>query len=394
VHVDPRSGVRSVASPGAAEGAYRECTRCVMSSSDPEITFDAEGRCNHCTDYFERLASQTYRPGTSDRELQAIVERIKRAGRGREYDCVMGISGGIDSCYAAYVVKSLGLRPLAVHMDNGWNSDTAVKNIKNVAKRLGVDYQSVVLDWEEFRDLQLSFLKASVPEIETPTDIAIPAALHRVAAENGVKFIIMGGNYATEGILPRSWHYNAKDVKFLKAVQERFGTRKLRSFPTFGYLSEFYYKFFKGIRMIYLLNYVPYSKKEAMRTLETELGWKYYGGKHYESKITGFVQSYILPAKFGIDYRRATLSTQICAGEITREEALAILEKPPFDPESVAVEKEYIAKKFGITMDEFEEILSRPPKTYRDYPNDQRRLEFFYGIYRRFFGRRPGLAEA
>jgi len=358
-----------------------------MSTSDPDITFDENGHCNHCTDFFERIASLTYKPGKSDRELAAIVERIKRAGKGKEYDCVMGISGGIDSCYAAYVVKNLGLRPLAVHMDNGWNSDTAVKNIKNVAKTLGIDYQSVVLDWEEFKDLQLSFLKASVPEIETPTDIAIPAALHRVAAENGVKFIIMGGNYATEGILPRSWHYNAKDVRFLKAVQQRFGTRKLRTFPTFGYLKEIYYKFFKGVRLVYLLNYVPYSKKDAMETLQRELGWRYYGGKHYESKITGFVQSYILPVKFGIDYRRATLSAQICAGEITRDEALEVLKTPPFDAATVAVEKEYIAKKFGITAEELEEILSRPPRTHRDYPNDEKRLEFLYGVYRRLFGK-------
>src|SRR3954469_5731567 len=243
----------------------RVCTRCVMSTTDPDITFDAEGRCNHCTDYFERIAAHTYRPGESERELEAIVERIKAAGRGKEYDCVIGMSGGIDSSSAAYVVKSLGLRPLAVHMDNGWDSDTAARNIKNVARTLGIDYQSVVLDWEEFRDLQLTFLRASLPEIETPTDIAILAALRRVAAENRVRFIIMGGNYVTEGILPRAWHYNAKDVRFLKAVHRRFGTGQLRTFPTLGFLKETYYKFFKGVRLVYVLNFVRYSKKEAMK---------------------------------------------------------------------------------------------------------------------------------
>jgi N-acetyl sugar amidotransferase len=368
------------------DGSERVCTRCVMSTTDPDITFDAEGRCNHCTDYFERMANLTYRPGVSDRALEAIVERVKAAGRGKEYDCVMGMSGGIDSSYAVYVAKDLGLRPLAVHMDNGWDSDTAARNIKNVARTLGVDYQSVVLDWEEFRDLQLSFLRASVPEIETPTDIAIPAALHRVAAENGVKFILMGGNYVTEGILPRAWHYNAKDVRFLRAVHKRFGSRKLRSFPTFGFVKEIYYKFFKGIRLVYVLNLVPYSKSDAMKKLQ-ELGWEYYGGKHYESTITGFVQSYLLPVKFHIDYRRATLSSQICAGELTRDEALEILKTPPFDAARAREEKAYVAKKFGITVEEMEAILAAPPRTHRDYPNNERLLEPLYGAYRRFFAK-------
>jgi len=366
------------------DGSRRVCTRCVMSTTDPDISFDADGRCNHCTDYLHRLVNLTYRPEESDRQLATIVERIKAAGRGKEYDCVIGVSGGVDSCYAAYVVKSLGLRPLVVHMDNGWNSDTAVKNIKNVALTLGIDYQSVVLDWEEFRDLQLAFLRASVPEIETPTDIAIPAALHRVAAENGVRFIIVGGNYATEGILPRAWHYNAKDVRFLKAVHRRFGSGKLESFPTFGFVKETYYKLVKRIRLVYLLNLVPYSKSEAVRKLEEDLGWEYYGGKHYESKITGFVQSYILPVKFHIDYRRATLSSQICAGEVTRDEALEILKTPPFDAARVPAEKTYVAKKFGITEEEMDAILAAPPKTHRDYPNSERFLEPLYGLYRRF----------
>src|SRR3954447_6803842 len=367
------------------DSSTRVCTRCVMSDTDPDITFDAEGHCNHCTDYLERLAGLTYSPERSEPQLAAIVERIKAAGRGKEYDCVMGISGGVDSSYVGYVAKSLGLRPLAVHMDNGWDSDTAARNIKNVARTLGIDYQSVVLDWEEFRDLQLAFLRASVPEVETPTDIAIPAALHRVAAEHGVRFILAGGNYVTEGILPRAWHYDAKDVRFLKAVHRRFGSGRLGTFPTFGFVKETYYKFAKGIRIVYVLNHVAYSKEDAMRKLEDELGWEYYGGKHYESTITGFVQSYVLPVKFQIDYRRATLSSQICAGEITREEALEILKRPPFDAARVPEEKVYVAKKFGITLEEMDAILAVPPRTHRDYPNNERLLELLYAVYRRFF---------
>jgi len=368
------------------DSSSRVCTRCVMSTTDPDITFDSEGRCNHCTDYFERLAARTYNQATSERELAAVVDRIKAAGRGKEYDCVMGISGGVDSCYAAYLAKSLDLRPLAVHMDNGWDSDTAARNIKNVTRTLGIDYQSVVLDWEEFRDLQLAFLRASVPEIETPTDIAIPAALHRVAAENGVRFIVMGGNYVTEGILPRAWHYNAKDVRFVRAVHRRLGSGKLRTFPTFGFVKETYYKFFKGIRLVYVLNLVPYSKRDATKKLQG-LGWEYYGGKHYESTITGFVQSYLLPVKFQIDYRRATLSSQICAGEVTREAALEILKTPPFDARRVQEEKVYVAKKFGISLEEMDAILAAPPRTHRDYPNNEGLLEFLYAVYRRFLAR-------
>jgi len=358
-----------------------------MDTSDPEIEFDESGRCNHCRAYEERTSKLSYRGPESERELDAIVARIKQAGQTAEYDCVLGISGGVDSCYAAYVAKSLGLRPLTVHMDNGWDSDTAVKNIKSVAAKLGIDYQSYVLDWDEFKDLQLSFLKASVPEIETPTDMAIPATLHRVAAENGVKFIISGGNYATEGILPKAWHYNAKDVRYLHAIHSRFGTRELRSFPTFSYWSEAYFKLIKGIRFVYILNYVPYSKAEAVKYLENEVGWKNYGAKHHESKITAFVQSYVLPIKFNIDYRRATLSTQICAGQVKKKDALEQLRRSPFDTATIDGDKEYVAKKFEITRAELETILARPPKSYRDYPNDQRFLEVVYRTYWRFIAR-------
>lgn len=356
-----------------------------MDTSDPDITFSALGQCNHCTNYFDRIARLTYQGERSDRDLEVVAEMIRRAGKGRDYDCVVGISGGVDSCYSAYVIKQIGLRPLAVHMDNGWNSDTAVKNIKRVAEGLGIDYQSYVLNWDEFRDIQLAFLRASVPEVETPTDVAIPAALHRIAADNGVKYVISGGNYATEGILPVAWHYNAKDMKFFRAIHGRFGKMRLKTFPAFDYWDEMYYKFIKGIRIIYILNYVPYSKVAAMKVLQNEFGWLDHGGKHFESRITGFLHSYILPVKFGIDYRRATLSTQICAGDVTRDEALAVLAVPPFKQEQVPREMEYLAKKFEISPAELEEILARPPRSHRDYPNDQRKLEFIYSFYRRYF---------
>jgi N-acetyl sugar amidotransferase len=310
---------------------------------------------------------------------------MKQSGKGREFDCVVGLSGGIDSSYAAYIARQHGLRVLAVHMDNGWNSEEAVLNIKNIASKLQVEYESYVLDWEEFKDLQIAFLRASVPEADTPTDIAILSSLHKVAAKYGVKYIVSGGNFATEGILPKTWHYNAKDLRYFNHIQKRFGKKRLKKFPTFGFLTEMYYKFVKGIKMTYILNHVPFDKNEAMALLEKELHWKYYGGKHYESKYTGFIQAYYLFEKFGIDYRRATFSSQICVGAATREEALEVLKTKPYNEEQIRIEKTYIAKKLGLSDQEFEAILHLPAKWYRDYPNDEKRLNFVYDTYRKLF---------
>ena len=361
------------------------CTRCLMDHSDPIITFDANGQCNHCTEFIEKRAKYNYKGAASDLEFEQVIRRIKTDGKGKPYDCVLGLSGGIDSSYAAWVAKKNGLRVLAVHMDNGWNSEEAVQNIRNIAQKLGIDYESVVLNWEEFKRIQLAFLKASVPEADTPTDIAILAALHQVAAKYGIKHIISGGNFATEGILPKHWHYNAKDLTYFKYICKQFGPVKLKTFPTFGFLKETYYKLFKGIKMIYLLNYVPFEKDNAIELLEKELDWKYYGGKHYESKYTGFIQSYYLFTKFGIDYRRATLSSQVCTGVIKREEAIEMLNQSPFKQEQVEKEKLYISKKLGVTLNEFEGILGLPPHWYTDYPNDEKRLKRIYDLYRKLF---------
>lgn len=353
-----------------------------MDTTDPDIAFDEQGRCNHCRDFFERLSKQTYRPGESDAELARLVETMKRAGKGGDYDCLLGVSGGIDSTYAAYTVKKLGLRALCVHLDNGWDSEISVRNIKHTVAKLGFDYQSHVLDWEEFRDLQVSFLKASVPEAETPTDIAIQGVVYSTASKHGIKYIVSGGNFATEGILPKRWHYDAKDLKYLNAIHDRFGSRKLKKFPVFGYQHGIYY-LLKGVRTVYLLNSVPYSKRMAMEVLEKELSWRYYGGKHYESKYTGFIQAYVLFEKFKIDYRRSTLSTQICAGEVTREDALKELAGKPYDPAKIEEEAQYVSKKLGISLDDFRKIMADPPKSHLDYPNNQRLLEFLYRTYRR-----------
>ncbi len=361
------------------------CTRCVMDTSDLGISFTSEGLCNHCIEFLDKRNKYTYKGTESDVQLDKIIARIKEAGKGREYDCVIGLSGGVDSSYAAKICIDQGLRILAVHLDNGWNSEEAVSNIKNVARKLSIDFESYVLNWDEFKDLQLSFLKASVPEADTPTDIAILAALHKVAAKYNIKSIISGGNFATEGILPETWHYNAKDLTYFNYIHKKFGNRRLKSFPTFGFMRELYYKIFKGIKMIYILNYVPYIKNDAISLLENQLSWKNYGGKHYESKYTGFIQSYYLYHKFGIDYRRATLSSQICTGEISREDALEILKLLPYKMERVEEEMKYIAKKLEISKGDFQNILDAESKWYFDYPNDQKRLNFIYNLYRRIF---------
>lgn len=365
---------------------YRRCTYCVMDTTDPEITFNENGECHHCVGYRQTAQGLSYQGASSERQLQALAEKIKASGRGKEYDCLIGVSGGVDSSYTCYLAKKLELRPLAVHMDNGWNSDVAVRNIKAICERLGVEYMSYVLNWEEFRDIQLAFLKASIVEMEIPTDVAIPYALHKVAVEHGIKYILSGGNLVSEAIMPRTWFYYPKDSKLLKSIHRRFGQVKVKEYPTFDYWREVYYKFVKGIRIVYPLNMVQYSKADAMRTLQEEVGWVKYGGVHHESIFTRLVLSYIQPRKFGVDYRKCTLSAEICSHVIGRAEALEILSKEPWEPDTIAQDMAYVAKKFGITPAELEAILAAPPKSYRDYPNNEKFLDFIYSAYRRLLG--------
>jgi len=356
-----------------------------MDTTDPDIRFNDKGICNHCTDFLLIRSHHNYKGAETDQEFAELIQQIKRTGQGKKYDCVVGLSGGIDSSYAAFIAKREGLRVLGVHLDNGWNSEEAVLNIKNIARILGVDYESYVLNWEEFKEIQLAFLKASVPEADTPTDIAILSALHKVAAKYGVKHIISGGNFATEGILPKSWHYNAKDLTYFKYIHNKFGKGKIQSFPTFGFRSEMYYKFIKGIKMTYLLNFIPYNKDEAIELLINELDWKNYGGKHYESKYTGFIQSFYLVKKFNLDYRRATLSSQICVDSVTRDEALEILKTPSYNENTVEKEMEYISKKLGVSLAEFKSIVNLQRHWYKEYPNDEKWLGYVYDTYRKIF---------
>ena len=346
---------------------YRMCARCVMDTTDPDIVFDENGVCNHCHTY-DRMVREYVVDGEEGlRHLEQTAQKIRKDGQGKKYDCVIGVSGGVDSTYVAYRVKKLGLRPLAVHLDNGWDSELAVKNIEETLKRLDIDLYTEVLDWEEFKDIQISFLKASTPDSEIPTDHAINALLGNLAQKIGVKYVIIGSNVRTETHLPRAWSQGHLDWKYIREIQKRFGTQPFRTFPHIGFFT--YYLRMVTQKRVEILNYLGYNKKEALRVLQEELGWRYYGGKHYESIYTRFYQGYILPEKFGFDKRRSHLSSLVCSGEVTREQALEELKVPTYAPSMQEEDREYVVKKLGLTDAEFAAIMSAPKKSYWDYPS-------------------------
>ena len=262
---------------------------------------------------------------------------LKSDGRGKRYDCLIGLSGGVDSTYVAWLAKQHGLRPLAVHLDNGWDSELAVKNVENIITRCGFDLFSLVIDWEEFRDIQLAYLYASVVDIEVVSDHAIFASMYKLAKEHNTGYILSGTNIVTEFIMPPSWLYDKMDYSNLKDIHYRFGKKKLNTYPYFDFRKHVYYNSVLGLSPISILNNVPYNKKEVKEIIQKELGWRDYGGKHYESQFTKFYQAYILPEKFHIDKRKAHLSTLICSGQMTRTEALQELEKPLYERGSVEV---------------------------------------------------------
>lgn len=352
---------------------YRICARCIMDTTDPDITFDDRGVCNHCRAFDEHGQAIIDRARSERGKilLDAVVSEIKAKGRNKEYDCITGVSGGVDSTYVAYKLKELGLRPLAVHFDSGWNSELAVNNIENIVKKLEIDLYTYVVDWEEMRDLQLAFFKASVANCDIPSDHAYLAALYRIAGERSIPYIISGGNAATEFILPKAWGHNAADLRHIKAIHKRFGSLRLRSYPTLGFWARyFYYPFIRGIKTIRLLDYMPYDKTEAKRLIAEQLGWRDYGGKHYESIFTRFFQAYYLPVKFGYDKRKAHLSSLIVSGQLSREQALEEMQQPTYPEPKLSEDKEFVAKKLRITVEEFDRILELPKKTHEDFPSD------------------------
>lgn len=356
--------------------SYQICTRCVMDTTDEEITFNADGVCNHCID-FDTLQKPVIMKGEQGKAaFAAYVERMKAEGKGKPYDCIIGLSGGVDSSYVAHRVIELGLRPLAVHVDTGWNSELAVSNIERLVEKLNIDLYTTVIDWDEMRDLQLAFFKSAVANCDVPQDHAFVAVLFKLAEKKGIRWIISGHNLQTESILPESWGYTSIDSKHLRAIHQRFGTRPLRSFPTYSLFQyTFWWPYVRRIKVLKMLNFEDYRKEEAKQFLMDEYGWRDYGGKHHESHFTKFFQSYYLPTKFGYDKRRAHCASMVVSGEMTREAALEELKKPPFDPEAARQDKLFVAKKLGVSEQEFDEILARPAKTYADYPSNAKRID-------------------
>jgi N-acetyl sugar amidotransferase len=351
---------------------FRQCSITVMDNiADPDIQFDKNGICNYYHDYKNAADKGVLAGEKGKQKLEELVTKIKNDGRGNAYDCLIGLSGGVDSTYVAYLVKKLGLRPLAVHLDNGWNSELAVKNIENIINKLGIDLYTLVINWEEFKDIQLSYLKASVVDIEVVSDHAIFATMYKLAKEKKISYVISGTNIVTEHIMPESWLYKKMDFANLEDIHGKYGKVKIKTYPRMDFKKYVYYSGFLKLNAISILNYVSYNKQEVKELIKRELEWRDYGGKHYESVFTKFYQAYILPEKFKIDKRKAHLSTLICSEQITKEEALRELEKPLYLPEDLKQDKEYVIKKFGMTEIEFDAIMKLPPGKHETFKSDK-----------------------
>jgi N-acetyl sugar amidotransferase len=346
----------------------RTCDFCIMDESASEIVFDKDGICNFCKNFKKKLTSRV-QIDDDNRTIDKIIKKIKKDGISQEYDCIIGVSGGVDSTYLCYLIKKMGLRPLAVHFDNGWNSELAVINIENLLTKLNIDLITYVVNWGEFKDLQKSFLISSTPDGEVPSDHGQTSALYWAANKHNVKYIISGLNYSEEGLLPRSWSYGHIDWGYIKNIHKRFGQKSLKTYPHYTLTKLFYYTFIKKIKKVHILNYIKYNRSEAINIIKSELAWKSYGWKHHESIYTRFWQSYVLPKKFGIDKRRAHLSNLICSGKITRERALEELGQNIYGGYRLEEDMAFVVKKLGLTSEGFEEIMSSPIKSFQNYRN-------------------------
>jgi len=342
--------------------ASKVCTRCLMDDTVPGITFDENGECTFCKIH-DDLENKFPLNSETPQRLDKLVAQIKSDGKRREYDCIVGVSGGRDSTYTLYNAVKLGLRPLAVHFDNGWNSEIAVQNIESACEILNVDLHTHVADWEEFKDLQRSFLFASVPDAEVPTDWVIFSVLFAEAARYNVKYIVHGHSFRTEGTTPLTWTY--MDGKYVADMQKKFGKHRLKSFPNMSMVKYAYYSLVKRIQQIRILYYIPYNEKEVLQILEEKLGWKNYGDKHHESKYTAFFQAYILTRKFNIDKRKLHYSAKVRNGQLSREDALEIIRKDPYDGGMESLD--YCLKKLDLSYDDFDKIMNAPVKSFLDY---------------------------
>jgi N-acetyl sugar amidotransferase len=356
-----------------------------MDTTDPLIEFDAKGWCDQCRNFYENILPNWHPDDRGLKLLMPTIEKIKKDGRGRSHDCLIGISGGVDSSYLTYIAKEkFGLRPLIFHVDAGWNSQQAVNNIEKMVDGLGLDLHTEVIDWQEMKDLQVAFFKAQVPHIDTPQDHAFFGSLYNFASKHGIKYILTGANTSTECVRePLDWHYHATDLRQLRDIHEKFGRRPLKTFPlTDIFTYKLYYRYIKGVRVVKPLDHVPYVKEEAMQELVDRFGWQRYAHKHYESRFTRFYEGYWLPTKFGFDKRRAHFSSLILTKQMTREDALARIAKKAYDEETVAQDFEYVATKLDLTISELKDLMAGPNKTYRDYKSRMPLISLATGILR------------
>lgn len=362
-----------------ADRPYQICTNCAMDTSDSKITFDANGVCEYCINYYNNIVPNWHTDERGQQELATIVDRIRKEGEGKPFDCLIGLSGGVNSSYLVHLAKvKLGLRPLLFHVDAGWNSQLAVNNIECLVDELDLDLHTEVVDWPEMRDLQLAFFKAQVPHLDTPQDHAFFAGLYNYAAEKGVKTILTGANYSTECVRePLEWHYHASDLVQLRDIHRRFGTTPLNKFPQADILKfKIYYRYIKGIKVEKPLNYFPYFKEKAIEELEATYGWQRYPNKHYESRFTKFYEGFWLIRKFGYDKRRAHFSSLILTGQLSRDDALNKLAELPYPEEEAMRDLEYVAKKLEVEPQMLIDLLNGPNRSYHDYKSQAGLMDF------------------
>lgn len=346
------------------------CTRCVMDTTDPEIVFDVEGVCNYCHEFDNVTLKQWFPNEKGQKMLERSFDRIRKEGKAQEYDCIIGLSGGVDSSYLALMMKESGLRPLVVHVDAGWNSETAVHNIERIVKYCGFELYTHVMDWEEIRDLQVAYLKSGLANQDVVQDHAFFATLYHFATKHNIRYVVSGGNIATESVFCKAWHHSAMDAINLRAIHKKYGKAKLKNYRVISFFQYFFfYPFVKNMTVIRPLNFMPYNKKAALTLLQKTVDYKDYGRKHGESRFTKFFQNYYLPTKFGYDKRKLHLSSSILSGQSTRAQALAVLDEPLYDEVELKQDFEYVAKKLGLSIGELEEMIFSPGASYKDYPN-------------------------
>ena len=349
---------------------YQICNSCVMDTSDSKIVFDSKGVCDHCITFRTRIAPNWHTDDIGQAALGKIVAEVKSAGKGRDFDCIIGMSGGIDSSYLLYLaVEKLGLRPLVFHVDAGWNSQVAVNNIERLVEKLGLDLFTEVIDWEEMKDLQMAFFRAGVSHVDAPQDHAFFATMYKFAHKYGIRHILTGLNTSTECVRnPIEWMYYQSDSRQLRDIHRQYGRRPLRNYPLTSILwHKVYLPYVRKIRIVTPLNYMPYIKADAMRLLEEKFGWQPYPQKHFESRFTKFYESYWLPTRFGYDVRRVQYSSLILTGQMTRDEAIERLKALPYDPERIGQEFEFVAHKLGVTVEELRACHEAPLRTYKDF---------------------------